>query len=119
MTGVAAAAREAGIKPRVAGVPQVFLPVVDIRKRAIDLGLIPPSNQPLRLFAFELRWLAHRAGRRMRGLLQTRVRLPLATREHQAPTISELMAAIALVVLALPMALGFGAGLALHRVSKL
>jgi ferredoxin len=117
MADLTHAARDYGFSPRVVDAPRVSLPGADIRRRATELGLIPPSNQPLGRFAFELRWLAHRLGKRMRGLLLTRIWLPSATREHQPPTFAELLVAIAWVVLALPTALGFGVGLVLHYVS--
>lgn len=118
MAGLTDAARDHGYSPRVTSVSRVNLRDVDIRRRATELGLMLPSNQTLKRFAFELGWLAHRFGKGTRGVLRTHIRLPSVTREHPSISLAELLAAIACVVLALPMALGFGAGLVLHRVSK-
>jgi heterodisulfide reductase subunit C len=116
MAGITDAARDRGFSPRVASVPRVYLPGADTHRRATELGLIPAQDKSLNSFLFEARWSWYQVRRRTRELLQRPIRLGAAPRH--APTLEELLSAIAFVVVAPPMALGLAAGLAMYRFHR-
>ncbi len=111
MSDLTTAARDCGINSPVSSVSKVFLPNVNIRQRATELGLIPPASQPLRRFAFELRWLWHQLAKDVQALLERRVPV-FRTR---APKLAELLLLAAVTVFTPPIALGFAGALMLHR----
>ncbi len=113
MADLTTAARDRGFSQRVANVPRVFLPGVDIRRRATELGLMPAKYKGLDRIRFEAHWSWYQLRTRTRELLQRRIRLAVAPRH--APTLGELLSAIVFIVLAPAMAAGLAVGLVIYR----